>query len=92
MRDFYRTLTEKLLTFALGRGLEYSDVETVDQIVAGLEKADGRPSALIMGIVESAPFQKTRVTAASVSGAITKRVQERVEIKKEFMNAERTTW
>jgi hypothetical protein len=58
--DFYRTITEKMLIYALGRGLEYYDVETVDQIVARIEKADGRPSALVMGIVESTPFQKTR--------------------------------
>src|SRR6185503_5020022 len=58
--DFYRCLTEKLLTYALGRGLEYFDVETVDRIVARLEREDGRFSALLMGIVESAPFQKRR--------------------------------
>ncbi len=56
--DFYRTVTEKMLTYALGRGLEYYDVETVDQIVARIEKADGRASALLAGVVESAPFQK----------------------------------
>jgi len=60
-KDFYRTVTEKLLTYALGRGLEYYDVETVDQIVARIEAANGRPSALIAGVVESAPFQKTRL-------------------------------
>src|SRR5207245_1921307 len=37
-QDFYRCLTEKLLTYALGRGLEDYDVETVDQIVERLEK------------------------------------------------------
>jgi hypothetical protein len=58
--DFYRTLTEKLLTYALGRGLEYYDVETVDQIVSRLQQNDGRFSALLMGIIESAPFQKSR--------------------------------
>ena len=58
--DFYRCLTEKLLTYALGRGLEYSDVETVDRLVQRLEAAGGRPSALILGIVESAPFQQRR--------------------------------
>ena len=56
-------MTEKVLTYALGRGLEYYDVETVDQIVARLEQANGRPSALLMGVVESAPFQKTRSQA-----------------------------
>jgi hypothetical protein len=61
--DFYRCLTEKLLTYALGRGLEDYDVEAVDRIIARLEKEDGRISALISGIVESAPFQKRRATA-----------------------------
>jgi hypothetical protein len=59
-KDFYRTVTEKLLTYALGRGLEDYDVETVDEIVNKIEKADGRVSALIAGVVESAPFQKCR--------------------------------
>ncbi len=71
-KDFYRTLTEKMLTYALGRGLEYYDVETVDRIVARLEAAHGRPSALLAGVVESAPFQKCRkppsVSAALLSG------------------------
>jgi hypothetical protein len=58
--DFYRTLTEKMLTYALGRGLEYYDTETVDQIVNDLKKDDGRFSALLMGIIESSPFQKSR--------------------------------
>ncbi len=58
--DFYRTFTEKLLVYALGRGLEYYDVETVDQLVSRLEKAGGRPSALISGVIESAPFQRMR--------------------------------
>jgi hypothetical protein len=58
--DFYRTLTEKMLTYALGRGLDYYDVETVDQIVARLQAANGRPSALLAGVLESAPFQKCR--------------------------------
>ena len=56
--DFYRTLTEKFLTYALGRGLEYYDVETVDQIVARIQKSGGRSSALLAGIIESAPFEK----------------------------------
>jgi hypothetical protein len=59
-KDFYHTVTEKLLTYALGRGLEYYDVETCDQIVARIEAAQGRPSALIAGVVESAPFLRTR--------------------------------
>jgi hypothetical protein len=58
--EFYRCLTEKLLTYALGRGLEFYDVETVDQIVQRLDREQGRFSALLMGIIESAPFQEHR--------------------------------
>ncbi len=67
--EFYHTITEKLLTYALGRGLEYYDVETVDGIVARLEQANGRPSALIAGIVESAAFQKSRPSLESAKPA-----------------------
>ena len=59
-QEFYRCLTEKLLTYALGRGIEYHDTETVDAIVAQLEANDGRPSALLKGIIASAAFQKCR--------------------------------
>jgi len=58
--DFYRCLTEKMLTYALGRGTEYYDVEAVDQIVEKLERDGGKFSTLMNGIVESAPFQKKR--------------------------------
>ncbi len=44
-RSFYRTVTEKMLTYALGRGLEYYDVQTVDQIMEQLAEAGGHPSA-----------------------------------------------
>ena len=60
--EFYRTMTEKLLTYALGRGLEYYDVATVDAIVERLQKSGGRPSELLAGIVRSAPFQRTRAS------------------------------
>jgi uncharacterized protein DUF1588/uncharacterized protein DUF1587/uncharacterized protein DUF1592/uncharacterized protein DUF1585/uncharacterized protein DUF1595 len=64
--DFYRCLTEKLLTYATGRGLEYYDVETVDRIVRDLEQNDGKFSVLLNGIIESAPFQKQRNQANTV--------------------------
>ena len=66
-RDLYRCLTEKLLTYALGRGLEYYDTETVDRIVRQLEADDGRFQPLLFGIVESAAFQKRRAQAAPAS-------------------------
>src|SRR5579871_3221673 len=59
-RDFFRCLSEKMLTYALGRGLDYYDVQAVDELVERLEKEDGRPSALVKGIIESIPFQKRR--------------------------------
>ncbi|HEY1847960.1 MAG TPA: DUF1592 domain-containing protein [Opitutaceae bacterium] len=59
--DFYRCLTEKLMTYALGRGIEYYDTESVDRIVAALERDNGRFSTLLMGIIDSAPFQRQRV-------------------------------
>ena len=63
--DYYRCLTEKLLTYALGRGLEYYDVETVDRIVAALERDGGRFSTLLFGVIDSAAFQRQRVVAPS---------------------------
>jgi hypothetical protein len=65
--EFYRCLTEKMLTYALGRGLEYYDVETVDRIVQALAKANGRFSALLAGIIDSAPFEKTRNPAPGLA-------------------------
>ena len=59
---FVRCLTEKLLTYALGRGLEYDDQPAVDDIVAvGL--ADDRMQTLVRAVIESPPFQR-RVAAA----------------------------
>ncbi len=60
LRDFYYCLTEKLLTYALGRTLDYYDVETVDRLVEELESSGGKPSVLLQGIVNSAPFQQRR--------------------------------
>jgi mono/diheme cytochrome c family protein len=63
-RDFYYCLTEKFLTYALGRGPEYYDVESIDRIAEQLDRDEGRFSTLLMGVVESAPFQKRRISAA----------------------------
>jgi mono/diheme cytochrome c family protein len=61
--DFYRCLTEKLLTYATGRGLEYFDEPTIDQIVRQLDQQDGRFSVLLQSVVESPPFQQQRPVA-----------------------------
>jgi hypothetical protein len=80
-RDFYRCLTEKLLTYALGRGLDYYDVETVDQIVERLERENGRFSAVLMGVVESPPFQKRRNIRAPSTSEEPKPLEQRAELK-----------
>ena len=64
-QDFYRCVSEKLFTYALGRGVEYSDTEIIDQLVAQLEASGGRPSVLIRGIIASAPFQQRRRRAST---------------------------
>ncbi len=53
--DFYRCATEKMLIYALGRGLESYDTQTIDEIVAKLENAKGKPSVLISGIIDARP-------------------------------------
>jgi hypothetical protein len=50
-------LTEKLLTFALGRGVELSDAPAVRKIVRDARASDFRVSSLIIGIASSTPFQ-----------------------------------
>ena len=57
---FAGTLTEKLLTFALGRGVEYYDAPAVRQILRDAEPGGYRFSSLILGIVKSVPFQMRR--------------------------------
>ena len=59
-QEFVRCLTEKLLTYALGRGLEYYDRPTVDRIVAQLEAEGYRSSVLVTEIVKSDPFRLRR--------------------------------
>lgn len=64
---FAATLTENLLTFALGRGIEYYDAPAVRKIVGAADKDGYRFSSLILGIVRSAPFQMRRAEAVSVA-------------------------
>jgi hypothetical protein len=57
---FARCLAEKLLIYALGRGLERYDTLVVEQICQRMEREDHRFSSLVLGVVESLPFQKRR--------------------------------
>lgn len=61
--DYYRCLTEKLLTYALGRGPEPCDIQTVDEIVDRLERTQGKFSTLVTGIIDSPAFQKRQRNA-----------------------------
>ncbi|MFN4261348.1 MAG: DUF1592 domain-containing protein [Gemmataceae bacterium] len=58
--DFVRCMVEKLLIYALGRGLEYYDRPTVEQIVRALPAENYKFSALVIQIVKSDPFRKRR--------------------------------
>jgi hypothetical protein len=57
---FSRCLAEKMLTYALGRGVEYYDKPTLDHVTAALAKNDYRFSTLIVEIVKSDPFRLRR--------------------------------
>jgi hypothetical protein len=59
-QQFVRAVTEKLITYSLGRGLEYYDAPAVRGIVRGAAADDYRWSAVVLGIVKSAPFQMRR--------------------------------
>ena len=58
--QFVRTVTEKLLTYALGRGVEYGDMPVVRSVVREAAKNDYSLSAIVLEIVKSAPFQMNR--------------------------------
>jgi hypothetical protein len=58
--EFVATVTEKLLTYALGRGLEYYDLPTVRSIMRATAPDNHRLPALISAIVQSTPFQMRR--------------------------------
>jgi hypothetical protein len=54
---FLTTMTEKLMTYGLGRGVRYFDMPAVRNIVREAGKNDNRFSSFVLGIVESTPFQ-----------------------------------
>ncbi len=77
---FAGTMTEKLLTYALGRGLEYYDMPAVRAVTHQAAQNHYRFSSLILGIVESTPFQMRRSqepdSAAATSVAANRRTQQ----------------
>ena len=65
IQDFVRCLSEKMLTYSLGRGLERYDRRTVDRIVKSVSEDDNRFQALVHEIVESLPFTMRRGEAVT---------------------------
>ena len=63
--QFVHCLAEKMLTYALGRGLEYYDRCAIEKIQKEVAKKNCRFSALIIGVVESVPFQMRRGESGS---------------------------
>ncbi len=58
--DFYLCVTDKLMTYALGRGMEYYDAPAIDHIVDQLHADGGSMRTLLYGVIESPPFQLRR--------------------------------
>src|SRR6185436_19331191 len=55
--QFVEVVAEKLLTYALGRGVEYQDMPLVREIAHDAKRNGNRFSALVLGVVNSKPFQ-----------------------------------
>jgi hypothetical protein len=67
---FVSVVTQKLMTYALGRGVEYFDMPSVRAIVAGAEPADYSFSSLVMGVATSDQFRMKQVQAAEETVAL----------------------
>jgi hypothetical protein len=70
--EFLATLAGKLLTYALGRDLEYSDLPAVRKIVRDAASRDYRWSALLSAIVDSTPFQMSVAKGVPAPGSTAK--------------------
>jgi hypothetical protein len=55
--QFVRMVSEKLMTFAIGRGVEYEDMPVIRSIARDADKNNDRFSSILMGVIKSAPFQ-----------------------------------
>lgn len=67
--DFYRCLSEKMLTYALGRGLDATDIPHIKRLVEAQEKPGGNLMALVKAVTESVPFQFTRPMQSAIANA-----------------------
>jgi hypothetical protein len=63
--QFARVVTEKMMTYALGRGVEYEDMPVLRSVVRDAAPGKYRFTSIVMGIVKSAPFQSSMKTVES---------------------------
>jgi mono/diheme cytochrome c family protein len=68
--QFVQTFTEKLMTYALGRSVEYFDMPAIRTIVRDAARENYRFSSIVMGIVKSPPFQMRRVEVSSLKAEV----------------------
>lgn len=61
--QFAQTMTEKLLTYAIGRGVEYEDMPLVRSITRDAAENNYRFSSLLMGVIQSPAFNMNMKTA-----------------------------
>jgi hypothetical protein len=66
---FATTFSEKLMTYSLGRGLDYNDMPALRAVVRDAGKQEYKFSSVVMGIVKSVPFQMKQKGGAPVLGA-----------------------
>jgi hypothetical protein len=64
--NFTRNLAENLLTYALGRGLSYSDKPAVQEIAVRTKASGYKFQDMILAVCESVPFQKMRTDGTAV--------------------------
>jgi hypothetical protein len=67
---FVETMTEKMMTYALGRGLEYYDAPAIRHVARAVKQQDNRFSELVLGIVTSTPF-RMRMTGSEMQAPVT---------------------
>ena len=65
---FVTTATEKLLTYAVGRGLQYYDMPTVRRIVRETAPSDYKLASIVLGVIKSDPFQMRRSASPAAEG------------------------
>jgi hypothetical protein len=73
---FVQSLTEKMLTYALGRGIERYDKPVLAAIQTRMAADDYRFSDLVLGIVDSVPFQTREGRAVAASGPAAAKVSK----------------